>query len=375
MFPQKMVGLVDGSAIHSGLVETKAKFIAGEGLVFDGENADAAEEWFDTRVDIQELLENTGADMALLNGFNWEVIYDRGGSIDSITHKDITRIRSGELIKGEVSHYYFSSDWLRATKKRNISEDDDFAPVEIAAYNFEAGDNKQLIYVKSYKQGKDFYPEPEYIGALNWIEVGGKISQFYSTNLDNGFSSSTHIHVFGKFDDEQEARLSQKLNENLTGVENGGELVVTTGTTEEGMPVITELPTFGNANVFNELARKTNEEIAAAHRVPLALTNMPFASGMQSEGLAIKESLQLFQNTVIRPKQQKIERAINKILKDVGLQATVEIKPLTPVNFVQSDAIKLATQTVDELRKEGGLEPLEVEQVITQPDGDATNNG
>lgn len=362
LFPQRMVFLMDGSAVHSGLLHTKAKFIAGDGLSFEGEQAEVAEEFLEARIDTHQLLENTASDLALLNGFSWELIYNKGSEIDEINHKDITRIRSGELVEGVVEDYFFSSNWAMAQRKRIYNDADHFKPVEIKSYNFEKGrrDGKQLLYIKSYKQGKDFYPEPDYIGAINWVEVSGKISQFYSTNLDNGFSASTHIHVFGNFDPEEEAELVTKLNENYAGSGNAGEIVVTTGLTEEGQPIINSLPTFANANVLSELARKTNEEIAAAHRVPLSLTNIPFASGMQSESLAIEQATQVFQSTVIRPKQMQIERALNMILKDSGIEeATVKVKPLTAFNTNQSDTIKMATQTINEMREEAGKVPLE----------------
>lgn len=369
LFPQRLNKLADNSSIHSAIIFQKAKFIAGEGLIFKGSQAERAEalfsEWM--KWDIESFLTMTATDLAINDGYSWEAIYQRDGQINKLLHKDFSRIRSGKMVDGHVDEYFFSSDWTIATSKANpTGESERHKPVMLPSFNFEEGrmDGKQCLYVFGYKQGKDFYPEPDYLGALNYIDIAGRISEFHKNNLENGFSGSVHIHAFGNFDEDDQDDLRQLIEEEFTGSENAGRVVVTTGTQEEGAPIINELPSLNNSEILQTLERTTNQEILAAHRMPLSLAGLPFAQGLQSESLAVKEALDLFQNTVIAPKQRMITKKIDALLALHGIEVETKIAPLTPISFIQSDTIKMATMTVNEMRAEGGLDPVDGGDII-----------
>jgi len=93
--------------------------------------------------------------------------------------------------------------------------------------------------------------------------------------------------------------------------------------------------------------------------MPPILAGLQVDTGLGGAGLAIKEAQENFQNTKIKPKQKQITENVEQILHDSGFtDVEVRIKTLEPIDFEQSDTIKLSTRTVDELREEAGDEPI-----------------
>jgi hypothetical protein len=70
--------------------------------------------------------------------------------------------------------YYYSEDWKQAVIQKLR---------EIEAFNWREPGGKQLLYVKSYQPNCKYYPLPSYLGAINYIDLDRKVSDYFNKGI------------------------------------------------------------------------------------------------------------------------------------------------------------------------------------------------
>lgn len=383
LFPQRLIALLDNSSTHAAIIDAKIKFIAGGGWIFDGEDAenDTARDVLSEVVmgfDNGEYSDRLANDLALFEGYYLNVVWETGGAIAKAQHKDFTMIRSSKMNveTKRIDSWWISPDWAKATKKRNFEGVDKiYKPIEIptydpdnitnAGFSEDVADKGQCWQIKSYKPSKIFYAEPMYLGALNWIDIEGKVPNLHISNLDNGMVGSQHIHLFEDLSDPNKRRdVENSINNKFAGTGNAGTIVVTWSTDKDLAPLINDLPNNNTHEMFGMLSARVNEQLVVAHRFPKVLTGLETKTGLGGQALAIRESLEYLQNTVIAPYQKKITDPLNSILRTHGIDTKVNIAQLNPINILGDAGLIRETITVDEFRtKIQGMPPLEDDQV------------
>jgi len=367
LFPQYLIDLADNCAIHNALLETKHKFIQGQGFIFDGNRNQVkkAEAFVESLG--KDFLKKTAVDCAYFDGFYWQSIFERGGNVAKLKHIDFSYIRSGKMDEmGEVNEFFFSPDWEYATTKVNYKpEEEIYRPKPIAIWGTNDIELKrkrgELIQGKFYKPGKLFYAEPSYIGSLNYIEISAQIAELHKNNIDNGMVGSMHIHLFEDLSDAGKRKKVEKaINDKFVGSENAGKVVVTWSTNPDMKTQVDAIPVNDSHDMYAHLSGKVNEEIVAAHRVPLSLAGVKVATGLQSDQSINRVSMEYFQNTVIKPFQMLICDKLQDVLKFNGIDVECSIKPSQPIDLLASDELMLQTMTKNEIRtKILGLDELE----------------
>ena len=367
LFPDYLIDLADNCSIHRALLETKAKFIAGEGFSFEGdENQISQAESFLEGLK-KDFLVKTAVDMAYFNGFYWQAKFVRGGDVAYLRNVDFSYVRSGKMDEnGDISEYYFSPDWKFATKRNTFKpEDEVYRPKPIASW--ESSDRNlvrergELVNGMSYSPGKLFYAEPSYLGALNYIEISNQIAEFHKNNLDNGMVGSMHIHLFEDLSDgEKRRKVEKSINNKFSGSENAGKVVVTWSTNPDMKTMVESIPVNDSHEMFTLLNGKVSEEIIMAHRTPMALAGIKVATGLQSDDTLSRSNMEYYQNTVIRPQQNVIEENLDKVLQRNGINVKTKIKPLKPIDILGSEELMSKVMTINEIRTNVlGIDALE----------------
>ena len=357
LFPEYLIGLADNCSIHRALLETKSKFIAGEGFIFEGEDGQvSAAEKFLEGLD-RDFLRKTATDMSYFNGFYWQSKFERGGNVAYLRNIDFSYVRSGKMNEnGEIEKYYFTPDWAFATKKTSFKpEDAIYEPKPIASwYSSDRALVKkrgELIEGKTYSPGKLFYAEPSYLGALNYIEISNQIAEFHKNNLDNGMVGSMHIHLFEDLSDSEKRRKVEKgISQKFVGSENAGKVVVTWSTNPDMKTLVESIPVNDSHEMFTLLNGKVSEEIVMAHRTPMALAGIKVATGLQSDEALTRSNMEYYQNTVIRPSQRVIEESLDRVLERNGIKVKTVIKPLRPIDILGSEELMSQVMTINEIR-------------------------
>lgn len=370
LFPQDMIKLADNSSIHAALLAVKSKFIKGSGVTIESERKSdikRAERELERIGVNKHFIEKIAKDLAYFGGFYYQVLSERGGRPAKVKHIDFSMVRSGKMNEeGKVEEFWISSDWEYATGRRAFKNDNKiYEPRPIAVW--ESNDRAlrrergELIIGKTYKPGKLFYAEPDYLAAVNYIEISAQIAELHKNNIDNGMVGSMHIHLFEDLSDPEKRRKVEKgINDKFKGSENAGKIVVTWSTDPTIAAQVNALPVSASHEMFAFLSEKVNQEISAAHSVPFALANIKTASGLQSESELNRISLESFQNTVINPMQDVITDSLEVVLSRIGLEVDIKLKPLKPVDLLASEQLLTQVMEVNEIREKIlGLEPLD----------------
>lgn len=367
LFPQYLIELADNCAIHNALLEAKHKFIQGQGFVFEGteDQINKAESFVASLG--KDFLKKTAVDCAYFDGFYWQTILERGGAINKLKHIDFSYIRSGKMDDmGQVNEFWFSPDWEYATKKTSYKpEEKIYEPKPIAKWGSTdrnlIRERGELIQGRFYKPGKLFYAEPSYIGALNYVEISAQIAELHKNNIDNGMVGSMHIHLFEDLSDANKRKKVEKaINDKFVGSENAGKVVVTWSTNPDVKTQVDAIPVNDSHDMYAHLSGKVNEEIVAAHRVPLGLAGVKVATGLQSDDSISRVGMEYFQNTVIKPFQDLISSNMEEVLFRNGINVECSIKPAQPIDILANDDLLLQVMTKNEIRtKILGLDELE----------------
>lgn len=324
LFPQYLVDLFHSSATHNALSTTIAMMIFGEGFdASDLEGRLAFDQW-----NLNDELRKACLDFKIQGGFalevNWSI--DRT-TIANVSHLPFENIRSGFCNEEEkVEYYYYSKDW----------EDKREEPVEICSFNVEKKIDHptQILYVKPFSPGSFYYPKPDYIGSINYIELDKEISIYHINNIQNGMSPSFSIHFKNGIPPEEERnRIRMDIERQLGGASNAGKFIVTYSDDPERKPDFEPFQLSDAHNQYQFLSEEVTAKIMVGHRVTSPQMFGVAVPGKLGGGGELAESSELFERNVINPARQIVTEAVKTLLNASGLQSSLVTLSTEEINL------------------------------------------
>ena len=314
LFPQYLVDLFHSSATHNALSTTIAMMIFGEG--FDATTLDgrlAFDQW-----NLNDELRKACLDFKIQGGFalevNWSI--DRT-TIANVSHLPFENIRSGFVNEDEkVEYYYYSKDW---NDKRE-------EPSEICTFNPERNIEHptQILYVKPFSPGSFYYPKPDYVGSINYIELDKEIGVYHINNMKNGMSPSFSIHFKNGIPPQEERnRIRMDIERQLSGASNAGKFIVTYSDDPDRKPDFEPFQLSDAHNQYQFLSEEVTSKIMVGHRVTSPQMFGVAVPGKLGGGGELAEASELFEKNVIAPARQVVTEAVKTLLRAAGLDATL----------------------------------------------------
>lgn len=312
LFPQYLVDLFHSSATHNALSTTIAMMIFGEG--FDATSLDgrlAFDQW-----NLNDELRKACLDFKIQGGFalevNWSI--DRT-TIANVSHLPFENIRSGFVNEDEkVEYYYYSKDW---NDKRE-------EPSEICTFNPERNIEHptQILYVKPFSPGSFYYPKPDYVGSINYIELDKEIGVYHINNMKNGMSPSFSIHFKNGIPPQEERnRIRMDIERQLSGASNAGKFIVTYSDDPDRKPDFEPFQLSDAHNQYQFLSEEVTSKIMVGHRVTSPQMFGVAVPGKLGGGGELAEASELFEKNVIAPARQVVTEAVKTLLNAAGLDA------------------------------------------------------
>lgn len=318
LYPQKLIKLYNDSAIHHTAIDSIVAGIIGNGLetigdIFCNSNGET----------FNDIFEKVSLDYTLFKGFSLNVVWNKeGNKIVELYHLPFNNVRSGKLNEEEaVEEYLYTSDWANVRKA---------PPASYKAFNptDNKGDNaSQIYYFYLYSPGNDYYPLPEYVGALNDIDLDSRISRFHNSNISNGLAPSMFIKFRnGIPTPEAREEIYREIEDTFSGEENAGRFFLSFSEPENAM----EVQPIENANddYYVLLDERISSRILTAHKItsPLLL-GIKDAAGFSSNADEIKVAYTHFEGIVIKPKRKKILNNLKYVTKFMGYNINLEVIP------------------------------------------------
>jgi len=312
LFPQYLVDLFHSSATHNALSTTIAMMIFGEG--FDATTLDgrlAFDQW-----NLNDELRKACLDFKIQGGFalevNWSI--DRT-TIANVSHLPFENIRSGFVNEDEkVEYYYYSKDW---NDKRE-------EPSEICTFDPERNIEHptQILYVKPFSPGSFYYPKPDYVGSINYIELDKEIGVYHINNMKNGMSPSFSIHFKNGIPPQEERnRIRMDIERQLSGASNAGKFIVTYSDDPDRKPDFEPFQLSDAHNQYQFLSEEVTSKIMVGHRVTSPQMFGVAVPGKLGGGGELAEASELFEKNVIAPARQVVTEAVKTLLNAAGLDA------------------------------------------------------
>ena len=324
-FPQLLIDLYHKSSVHATAVNAKHQAVVGQGLTGTDEALlDIANSEGETWNDI---FSKVALDRVIYGGYSLEVIWSQDRTrIAEVYHVDFSYARAKKMDdRGHVPGYYIYRDW---GKTRGIVPHKDNLPYLPKFSRKDRTQPSQLIYFKPYTTGLDYYPLPDYMGALKTIELDTEVDNFHVNNLKNGLAPSLAITTFTDANEEERGVIERQLRDAYSGTNNAGSLMYMDVADREQMPEITPIPQNGADGYYNVVNEMTTQKILTGHRI-----TSPMLVGIKTEGqlggrAELLDAYSHFLTTVIYPMQSDILKTFEMIFAINGIDTTLGVQQI-----------------------------------------------
>ena len=351
-FFQFLIDRYNGSTTNSAIINNVARLIYGRGLSALNAAQKPAEYAQMMALFSAEDLRKICHDRKHLGQFAFQVHYsDNRDKILKAYHMPVQLLRAQKCNEeGEITHYFYSDDWTD-TKK--------FVPTKIPAFGT-SNEAIEIMYVKPYAVGMKYYALPDYQGALAYALLEEEVANYLINDVKNHFAGRTVVNFNnGIPSPEKQLEMASKVKRQLTG-SKGDPVIVSFNDNETQKTTVDNIPLNDAPKHYEYLAEEAMRKIMLGHNVtsPL-LFGIATTTGFSSNADELKNSAILFDNMVIRPIQDEIIEALNKILSFNGISLKLFFKTLQPLEFTDLENANSKEQIAEETGTE--LSAIDVE--------------
>lgn len=259
-------------------------------------------------------------------------------------HMPVNLLRAEKCNKdGEVEGYYYSDNWQDVKK---------YAPKRIPAFGY-SNEQIEILYIKPYTVGMKYYAYPDYQGAVPYAKLEEEIADYLINEVQHGFSGTKVINFNnGIPTEEQQSIITSKVNAQLTG-SKGLRTIVAFNASETSKTTVDDIPLNDAPEHYSYLSEECLRKIMLGHNVtsPL-LFGIATTTGFSSNADELKNSSILFDNMVIKPMQDELLEAFDRILAYNGITLKLFFKTLQPLEFMDLEN----AQTEEQVAEETGTE-------------------
>lgn len=340
---QYLIDRYNGSPTNNACVNGISQMIYGRGL----EAMNASENPGDYAKFLslikQDCLKKLINDFYLLGQGALQIVYNIDHTqILEVEHFPVQTLRSGKANEnGEVDFYYYFHDWSKY-KRSDKAE-------PIPAFGTSTNGN-EILYIKPYKSGFFYYSPPAYQGGVQYAELEEEISNYHLNNILNGLAPSMLINFNnGIPDEDMQQVIEDDISRKYKGTSNAGRFILAFNDKKDDAATIEAIQLSDAHNQYQFLSDESTRKIMLAHRVvsPMLL-GIKDQTGLGNNADELKTASTLMDNIVIRPLQDLIIEAINKVLSFNEISLKLYFKTLQPLEFVDLENAVTEEQIVEE---------------------------
>ena len=322
---QFLIDRYSNSATNNAVINNICRLIFGQGLTAT-DSAMKPNEWAQLLSILKEDdLRRIIFDLYALGQCALQIHYDKGHkAITRAFHTPIQLLRPEKCNQdGDIVGYFYSDNWSDPKK---------YVPKRFDAF----GSSKkevEILYLAPYSAGMKYFSNVDYQGGIDYALLEEKIAEYLINEVSNSFAPTTIVNFNnGQPTDEQKDEISASVIGKLTG-SKGKKVVISFNENENTKTTVDTIPLQDAADHYSYLSDESTAKILRSHNVTTPLLfGVTSASGFSSNADEMKTGALLFENMVIKPKQQMIVEMINKILSFNGISLKLSFKTLQPLD-------------------------------------------
>ena len=322
---QFLIDRYSNSATNNAVINNICRLIFGQGLTAT-DSAMKPNEWAQLLSILKEDdLRRIIFDLYALGQCALQIHYDKGHkAITRAFHTPVQLLRPEKCNQdGDIVGYFYSDNWSDPKK---------YVPKRFDAF----GSSKkevEILYLAPYSAGMKYFSNVDYQGGIDYALLEEKIAEYLINEVSNSFAPTTIVNFNnGQPTDEQKDEISASVIGKLTG-SKGKKVVISFNENENTKTTVDTIPLQDAADHYSYLSDESTAKILRSHNVTTPLLfGVSVASGFSSNADEMKTGALLFENMVIKPKQQMIVEMINKILSFNGISLKLSFKTLQPLD-------------------------------------------
>ena len=305
------------SATLKAIIDGTINYVLGDDIVLDESAAYWREKVNRTGLTMRQLISKMAFNLNVYGGIAIQVIFNKLGQVVELFPLDFGRCRTNE----DGTKIYYAKKWTKYQTKSQ--EFDRFDPKHIDKNN-----PTQIFYYKN-DTTNSVYPLPPYAGALYDVLTEIECAKYSLNTVARGFSAKYILNLpeaANSLTDEQKHAMEEAIKEKFCGSENESNFLMyyRNGDSDADKLEITKIESDETPERYIAIKDNARTNIFVACRTTPLL--MGLVNGI-STGWATQEfsdSFKLFQKTVIKPQQDIIVEALEKI---TGAKNGIHITP------------------------------------------------
>lgn len=306
-----------GSPTHASIVSNYIKLLFGLGLKDENNNLIAR---YLSQSESKKIVDDYYSQgMAYA-----EIIKKRDGSLSRIEHFPVKWL-APEIKdeKGKIKKYYFSKDWKQAGMIR---------PDEIPAFGFGADNENEIVCIRDFQYGQDYFALPKFQSVLQYAELEEEISNFSLNHIKKGlaFGYIVNIPNSSSLTLEEKQKVKRQTLHALSGSENAGATVFNFMTGNDDKTEVEVIQQNASHKQWETLRDQAREQIIVGHEVvsPL-LFGINRGSGLSSTADEMEEAEEQTMRRVIRPLQEVITSKLDDVFSRYNINTKLYFQRLT----------------------------------------------
>jgi hypothetical protein len=355
---QFLIDRYSNSATNNAVINNICRLIFGQGLTAT-DSAMKPNEWAQLLSILKEDdLRRIIFDLYALGQCVLQIHYDKGHkAITRAFHTPIQLLRPEKCNQdGDIVGYFYSDNWSDPKK---------YVPKRFDAF----GTSKkevEILYLAPYSAGMKYFSNVDYQGGIDYALLEEKIAEYLINEVSNSFAPTTIVNFNnGSPTDEQKDEISAQVIGKLTG-SKGKKVVISFNDNENTKTTVDTIPLQDAADHYSYLSDESTFKILRSHNVTTPLLfGVSVATGFSSNADEMKTGALLFENMVIKPKQQMIVEMLKKVLSFNGVSLNLKFKTLNPLQGDEPQPIqevKMSAQDELDVAKYG--EDIDLEEWV-----------
>lgn len=329
---QYIIERYNGSATNNAIINGVVNMIYGKGLDATDSNKKPDEYAQMRSIFSNKCIRKIVQDLKLLGEASMQIIY-KNNKVSKAEHFPRQTLRAEKCNdKGEIEAYYYFHDWSKLKPSDK--------PERIPSFGFGNMKKSEVIIIKRYVSGYDYYAPVDYQGGLAYAELEENIADYLINEVECGFSGTKVVNFNnGVPDREMQLKVKSDVLNKLTG-SKGEKVIVAFNSNVESKTTVDDIPLNDAPQHYEYLSNECVKKLIISHRItsPLLIGVKDGNSGLGNNSDEIKTASLLFDNIVIKNYQELLIDSFNEILAVNGISLNLYFKTLQPLEFVEINA-------------------------------------